>query len=136
MDISCLKLSKIKTIYDKRGNLSIIEGNKDIKFEILRIYYIWNNLINYPRGGHAHKKLYQALIAVHGSCKLTIDDGIAKKDFILNNADECLLIYPGLWRDLREFSHDCVLLVLASEYYDENDYIRDYDEYLNYVKSN
>lgn len=130
-----LQIFKIRTLQDIRGNLSIIEASRDIPFSIKRVYYIWENLINYPRGGHAHKQLYQALIAVHGSCMLTVDDGKEKQDFILQNADECLLIPPGLWRDMKDFSKDCVLLVLASEHYEESDYIRNYYKYLEYVQS-
>ncbi|MDD3460329.1 MAG: FdtA/QdtA family cupin domain-containing protein [Mesotoga sp.] len=122
------------TKYDKRGNLSIIEAEKDIPFEIKRVYYIWDNKDNLPRGGHAHKELWEAMIALHGACKIKIDDGKSKVDYILSKPDKVLIFPPGYWRDLVAFADDCVLLVLASEYYDESDYIRDYEEYLKYIK--
>jgi len=122
------------TKYDKRGNLSIIEAEKDIPFEIKRVYYIWDNKDNLPRGGHAHKELWEAMIALHGACKIKIDDGKSKVDYILSKPDKVLIFPPGYWRDLVAFADDCVLLVLASDYYDESDYIRNYDEYIKYVQ--
>jgi len=129
-----ISLIDITTKYDKRGNLSIIEAQKDIPFEIKRVYYIWGNKDNLPRGGHAHKELWQAIIAMHGSCKIKIYDGKSTNDYILNKPDNVLIFPPGYWRDLVAFEDDCVLLVLASDYYNESDYIRDYDEYIKYVQ--
>jgi len=129
-----ISLIDITTKYDKRGNLSIIEAQKDIPFEIKRVYYIWGNKDNLPRGGHAHKELWQAIIAMHGSCKIKIYDGKSTNDYILNKPDNVLIFPPGYWRDLVAFADDCVLLVLASDYYNESDYIRDYDEYIKYVQ--
>ena len=128
----CIK--EIKTICDYRGNLSIIEAQKDIPFEIKRVYYIWDNKDNLPRGGHAHKELWEAMIALHGACKIKIDDGKSKVDYILSKPDKVLIFPPGYWRDLVAFADDCVLLVLASEYYDESDYIRNYDDFLEFIK--
>ncbi len=127
---------KINTKVDPRGNLSIVESNRDIPFEIKRIFYIWDNTCNHPRGGHAHKNLYQGLIAINGNCCVSVDDGQQKEVYSLNSPSECLIIRPGLWGEQYDFSRDCVLLVLASEYYEESDYIRDYKEFLEYVKRN
>ena len=136
MDISSVKIIQINTKIDIRGNLSIIEGMRDLPFEIKRIYYIWNNLDNSPRGGHAHRELYQAFIAMHGSCRLLIDDGREKKDFILNDPSSCLIMPPGLWREIYEFSNECALLILASDYYEESDYIRNYLDFVEYTGNN
>ena len=123
----------VTTKYDTKGNLSILEGGRDIPFQIKRIFYIWNNTANYPRGGHAHKQLYQAFIAIHGSCNLSVDDGCEKIEQVLDNPSSCIVIPPGLWCDINNFSSDCALLVLASEYYNEDDYIRDYPTFLDYA---
>ena len=135
MKTSDVRIIRHNTIYDPRGNLSVLESMEDLPFAFQRIFYIWNNLQNHPRGGHAHKNLYQALIAVHGSCKLIVDDGRSREEFVLNNAGECIIIPPGIWGEQIEFSEDCVLLVIASEHYNEADYIRDYQEYLLYVNN-
>ncbi len=123
-----------QTVYDYRGNLTIIQGNYDIPFDIKRIYYIWNNVGKHPRGGHAHKSLWQAFVAMHGACILAIDNGHRRIDYALNDPAECLIVSPNKWSDISKFSSDCVLLVLASDIYDEKDYIRNYDEYLRYVQ--
>ena len=124
----------VKTIADKSGNISILESGIDLPFEIKRIYYIWNTHNGLPRGSHAHKELRQAFIAVHGSCELVFNDSIEEQRFLLNDASQCLVVAPGYWRDIEKFSEDCVLMVLASEHYDEKDYIRNYDEYIAYVR--
>jgi len=124
----------IKTVADTSGNLSIIESGIDLPFEIKRIYYIWNNRCSLPRGKHAHKALSQAFIAIHGGCELVFKDTRVEKRYFLNDASKCLLVSPGYWRDIENFSEDCVLMVLASDHYDESDYIRDYDEYIKYVQ--
>ena len=136
MRISDVQVISHKTIYDPRGNLSVLESVGNLPFTIKRIFYIWNNLRNHPRGGHAHKGLYQALIAIHGSCKLIVDDGHSRAEHVLNDAGKCIIVPPGIWGEQVEFSKDCVLLVIASEHYDESDYIRDYQEYLSYVNNN
>ncbi len=129
-----ISINDIFTIYDHRGNLSIIEALKDIPFEIKRIYYIWENMENLPRGGHAHKELWQGIIAMHGSCNVYIDNGITATNYILDIPNKMIILPPGYWGDLIDFVDDCVLLVLASDYYDESDYIRNYDEYIKYVQ--
>lgn len=114
----------------------MLEGAKDIPFEIKRIFYIWNNVGCCNRGGHAHKELYQAFIAVSGSCRLLLDDVFEKKEHILNDPSSCIIISPKIWVDISEFSENCILLILASDYFEETDYIRNYQEYIDYVRNN
>ena len=114
---------------DARGMLVAIEGIKDIPFKIKRIYYIYNTKTNVARGFHAHKHLEQVLICVHGSCKVVLDDGYNRETVELNNPSEGLYIANDIWREMSDFSSDAVLLVLASELYDESDYIRNYDDF-------
>ena len=130
-----IQWTDIKTVSNVSGNLSIIESGIDLPFEIKRIYYIWNTHNGLPRGSHAHKELHQAFIAVNGSCELVFKDSIEEQRFLMNDASKCLVVSPGYWRDIENFSEDCVLMVLASDHYDENDYIRDYEEYCRYVRS-
>ncbi|MDN3649302.1 FdtA/QdtA family cupin domain-containing protein [Reinekea marina] len=115
---------------DDRGGLVSIEANKHIPFAVKRVYYIFKTHEDVARGFHAHKELKQLVICVSGSCKMVMDNGISKDDVILNTPKKGLLIDSLVWREMHDFSEDCVLLVLASEYYDESDYIRNYDEFL------
>ncbi|MCE3255433.1 MAG: WxcM domain protein [Rickettsiaceae bacterium] len=115
---------------DERGSLIALEGNKNIPFEIKRIYYIFDTKEGVQRGFHAHKKLKQILVCVRGSCKILLDDGKEKSEVILDSPDKGLLIESVIWREMFDFSPDCVLVVLADNYYDEEDYIRDYEEFL------
>jgi len=125
---------KFNTKRADSGSLTFLEGEKDIPFAVRRIYYI-NDLANGAhRGFHAHKALHQYLICVHGSCKVLLDDGRQREIVLLDNPGEGLYVGPDTWREMYSFSPEAVLLVLASEYYDENDYIRNYDLFLNYMK--
>jgi len=120
---------------DERGSLIAIEELKNIPFEIKRVYYIFNTKPNVRRGFHAHKNLKQVAICVKGSCKFLLDDGKERIDeIVLNKPNKGLLIEEMIWREMYDFSEDCVLLILANEYYDESDYIRDYDEFLRSFK--
>ena len=116
---------------DERGHLVVVEGTKDIPFEIKRIYYLYM-VPEVARGAHAHKELQQLLIATSGSVEVIMDDGKEKKSFMLDRPWKGLLIPAGLWRDLENFSGGAVLMCLASEKYDAEDYIRDYNEFLKY----
>lgn len=127
-------LLNLNTLGDDRGSLIAIENNKNIPFDVKRVYYIFGTQQGISRGFHAHKNLTQLLICVKGSCRITLDNGRIKESIILNQPDIGLLIDGLLWREMHDFSEDCVLLVLASEYYDENDYIRNYDDFLNIIK--
>jgi len=114
---------------DARGSLIAIEAGTDIPFEIKRIYYIFDTKIGVVRGKHAHKLLKQVLISVSGSCTITLDDGKSKREFVLNSPDKSLFIGPLVWREMKDFSPGAVLLVIASEHYQESDYIFNYDEF-------
>ena len=126
------KIIDLRKISDPRGNLTPIEGGVDIPFDVKRIYYLYDVPSGESRGAHAHKELRQLIIAANGSFTITLDDGINKKSFTLNRPYQGLLIVPGIWRDLDDFSSGAVLLCLASEHYQAGDYIRDYDEFIEY----
>ena len=120
---------------DDRGQLVALEEFKDIPFRIKRVYYMYDTGISVIRGRHAHKSLQQILICIHGSCKIKLDNGNEQKIVPLEKPYEGLFVTNAMWREMFDFSSDAVLMVLASELYDESDYIRDYDEFLNYVKN-
>ena len=127
------RMIDIRKFSDNRGYLSVIEGGLDVPFEIKRIYYLYQ-VPEVARGAHAHKALQQLIIAANGSFTITLDDGTNKKSFTLNRPYQGLLIVPGIWRDLDDFSSGAVLLCLASEHYQAEDYIRDYNEFIEYKK--
>ncbi len=118
---------------DDRGQLVALEEMKEIPFDIKRVYYMYDTAIDAVRGKHAHKALEQILICVHGSCKIRLDNGREQEIVILDKPYEGLYIKNDIWREMFDFSPDAVLMVLASELYDESDYIRDYDVFLNRV---
>ena len=118
---------------DDRGQLVAIEAMKDLPFEIKRVYYIYDTLPGVRRGFHAHRNLQQILVCVHGSCKIHLDDGFETAEVLLDNPNTGLYISNDMWREMYDFSPDAVLLVLASEHYDEADYIRDYDKFIELV---
>ena len=124
------KIIDIRKYADTRGYLSVIEGGIDIPFEIKRIYYLYM-VPEAARGAHAHKELQQLMVATSGSVSVTLDDGKDKKTFVLDKPWKGLLVVPGLWRDLDNFAGGTVCMVLASEKYESEDYIRDYNEFLN-----
>lgn len=126
-------LKDFHIIGDNRGSLISIESKIDIPFEIKRLYYIFGNKNNIRRGFHAHKNLQQLLIAVAGSCKILLDSGQNREEILLDSPSKGLLIKNCVWREMFDFSADCVLLVLASEHYDEKDYIRDYNKFLDTI---
>jgi len=129
------KLVDFKTLGDNRGSLIAIEEGYNAPFDIKRVYYIFDTKEGVERGFHAHKNLKQVCIAVKGSCTFILDDGAKREEIILNNPNQGLYIENLIWREMKNFSPDCVLLVLASEHYDESDYIRDYDKFLKEVES-
>ena len=120
----------IPKIIDTRGNLAVLE-NGFLPFDTKRVYYLYNVPAGAYRGGHAHIRQSEFLIAISGSFQVIVDDGIAKKSFILNRPDKGLLLPTGIWRELKDFSQGSVCLVLNSGLFDENDYIRNYDDFLN-----
>ena len=119
---------------DERGQLVALEEFKDIPFEIKRVYYMYDTGDGIHRGYHTHRTLKQILICIHGSCKVLLDNGEEKKVVSLEKPYEGLYIDHNMWREMYDFSPDAVLMVLASEYYDESDYIRNYDEFLRSIK--
>lgn len=118
---------------DTRGMLVALEELKDIPFEIKRVYYLYDTQKGVRRGGHAHRDLEQILVCIHGSCKILLDSGTERKTVLLEKPYEGLYVANNVWREMYDFSSDAVLLVLASQYYDENDYIRDYDIFLKEI---
>ena len=118
---------------DKRGQLVALEELKDIPFKIKRVYYMYDTVKDVVRGHHAHKSLEQILICIHGSCKILLDNGFEKKVVPLEKPYEGLYVANNMWREMYDFSPEAVLMVLASELYDENDYIRNYDEFLDFI---
>ncbi|WP_297480011.1 FdtA/QdtA family cupin domain-containing protein [Thermococcus sp.] len=132
--INLCKIISFPVVHDYRGNLTFIEQYKHIPFELKRIYYLYDVPTGAVRGGHAHISLEQVIIAVSGSFEVVIDDGYRKKSFFLNRPHYGLYIPPGMWRELVNFSSNSVALVLASEIYDEDDYIRDYDTFKRMVR--
>lgn len=120
---------------DSRGQLIAIEECKDIPFDIKRVYYMYDTTNEAVRGKHAHKSLEQILVCTSGSCKILLDDGKDKEVVELNKPYEGLYISNAIWREMYDFSKDAVLMVLASNYYDESDYIRNHDDFIKYVNS-
>lgn len=129
-DCSIIELNKHHS--DRKGNLSVVENGKTVPFDVKRIYYLYDVPGGAERGAHAHKELFQLLIAASGCFTITLDDGNVKRTFTLNRPYQGLLIVPGIWRELNDFSSGAVCLVLASEKYDASDYIRDYDEFIKF----
>ena len=126
-----IQLIEIPKIHNSQGNLSVIEGNT-IPFEIRRVYYLYDVPSKAERYGHAHKAQQKFLVALSGSFEVVLKDGTAEKVFLLNKPNFGLLITPGNWREMRNFSSGAVCLVVASEVYDESDYIRDFDEFKSF----
>lgn len=127
--MSLIKLFDLPPIGDGRGDLFVIEANKNLPFEIKRVYYMSGMSPGIERGFHAHKDLQQLAICVSGRCRITLDDGVIRQSVWLDSPAKGLFIGSLIWREMSEFSSDCVLLVFASQYYDEADYIRDYAEF-------
>lgn len=130
-----IELIDIPKIINKEGNIAVLE-NGVVPFEIKRVYYLYDIPSTSKRGGHAHKKLNQILIAISGSFDVVLKDGTDKKVITLNKPDKGLLITNNIWRELDNFSSGAVCLVLASEVYDEDDYIRSYKSFVSYIKTN
>lgn len=128
------KVLCLPKIIDPRGNLTVAESIKDMPFDIKRVYWVYDVPGGECRGGHAHKECKEFIIAVSGSFHVTLDDGNNKDTYLLNHPYQGLFVETGIWRTLDDFSSGAVCLVLASDLYDEGDYIRDYDEFLDYVK--
>jgi len=128
-DCVILPLNKI---HNRAGNITIIEGQRNIPFDLKRVYYLYDIPSGEARGGHAHKDLYQLIVAAGGSFDILLTDGENKKHISLNRPDYGLLVVPGIWRELSEFSSGAICLVLASHKYSEDDYLREYKEFLSF----
>ncbi len=120
---------------DRKGNLSLFENGKTLPFDVKRVYYLYDVPGGESRGAHAHKELEQLIVAVSGSFRVILDDGNEKKSYILNRPYQGLYVKPGIWRDLDDFSSGSVCLVLASREYEVEDYIRDYQDFINWKNS-
>jgi dTDP-4-dehydrorhamnose 3,5-epimerase-like enzyme len=130
-----VKWIQFQELGDERGSLVAIEiGNqKEIPFDVKRVYYIYRTELGVSRGYHAHKELKQVAFAISGSCQMVLDDGLKRSTVTLDSPTKGILIENFVWREMHNFSPECVLLVLASEHYDEADYIREYDDFLKVV---
>lgn len=129
-DCSIIELDKHHS--DRKGNLTVVENGITLPFDVKRVYYLYDVPSGESRGSHAHKVLEQLVVAASGSFRVTLDDGKSKRTFYLNRPYQGLIIKPGLWRDLDDFSSGAVCMVLASDVYKAEDYIRDYHEFLRY----
>lgn len=127
-DCSIIELDRHHS--DRKGNITVVENNKTVPFDVKRTYYLYDVPGGESRGGHAHKALYQLIVAASGSFTVTLDDGNVKRTFMLNRPYTGLMVVPGIWRTLDDFSSGAVCMVLASESYSEEDYIRDYGEFI------
>ena len=131
--MSLIKTISLKPLGDERGSLVALEGNKNVPFDIKRVYYIFGTKEGVSRGFHAHQNLKQVAVCVTGSCRFVLDNGKQREEVALDKSTTGLLIDDLTWREMYDFSPDCVLMVLASEYYDELDYIRDYDKFIRTI---
>lgn len=129
--LSNIEIIEIPKIEDPRGNLAVIE-KEVLPYQVKRVYYLYDVPSSAYRGGHAHKEQLECLIAVSGSFEVVVDDGASKQKITLNKPNKGLLIPTGIWRELENFSSGAVCLVLASEVFDEDDYIRDYEQFLDF----
>ena len=135
MNIELCKTIELEKITNPSGNLTFIEGGEHIPFDIQRVYYLYDVPGGAERGGHAHKKLQQLIIAMSGSFDVILNDGKNKKRIHLNRSYQGLYVGPMIWRELDNFSSGSVCMVLASNKYDESDYYRNYPDYINAMKS-
>ena len=134
MNLSKCKIIDLPKVTDTRGNLTFVEENKHIPFQIKRVYYLYDVPAGEARGGHAHKRLQQLIISANGSFDVVLDDGSKRKRFHLNRSYYGLYLPSMIWRELDNFSSGSVCLVLASELFEEDDYIRDYETFRKLVK--
>ncbi len=132
--MSLIKTVSFKPLGDERGSLVALEGNKSIPFDIKRVYYIFGTKEGVARGFHAHKNLKQVAVCLTGSCRFVLDDGSRKEEVVLDSPITGLIIEGMVWREMYDFTPDCVLMILADQHYDEYDYIRDYQQFLNMVE--
>lgn len=130
-----VRLVDLPRIHDPRGDLTFIEGGRHIPFEIARVYYLYNVPVDAERGGHAHRELQQVIFALSGSFRITVDDGRTREEHWLRDPRRGLYVSQLIWREMDSFSQGAVGMVLASHRYDESDYYRSYDDFLNAAES-
>lgn len=133
--MTLIKWLVFQILGDERGSMVALEYGKSVPFDIRRIYYIYHTGRGVSRGFHAHKELKQVAICISGQCRIVLDDGLKREEVLMNCPAKGLLIDSLLWREMHDFSEDCILLVLASEHYQESDYIRNYEDFLIEVRS-
>lgn len=131
--MSLIKLIPIAALGDERGSLVSMEANKNIPFDIKRVYCLFDTGEDVSRGFHAHKELKQVVVCLSGSCRFVLDDGEKREDILLDRPTAGLVVEGLIWREMHDFSPNSVLMVLADQHYDESDYIRSYDEFLEVV---
>lgn len=129
------RIIDLPKIFDPRGNLTVAEACKQVPFQVSRVYWVYDVPAGESRGGHAHKHCQEFIIAVSGSFDVTLDNGQQRQTFHLNHPYQGLLVETDVWRTLDDFSSGAVCLVLASDLFEEEDYIRDYDDYIKYMKT-
>ena len=134
MSVNDCKLIDLQTIVDSSGELTVVESGRHIAFDIKRIYYLHGVSATSERGSHAHKELRQLIIPISGSFDVDLFDGINKKKYSLRNPNVGLFVCPMIWRDIKNFSSNAVCLVLASALYDEEDYLRNYNDFLDLLR--
>lgn len=132
--MSLIEWTHFPPLGDNRGSLVALEGQKTVPFAIQRVYYLFGTQLGVSRGFHAHKKLQQVAVCVTGRCRMVLDDGQKREEVWLDSSIKGVSLPPMVWHEMHDFSPDCVLLVLASEHYDEADYIRDYEDFLRLSK--
>jgi len=128
--MSIIQLLDFDVKADNRGSLVALEEMKNIPFEIKRIFYMTGLNAQYSRGYHAHKQLKQVAVCLSGSCRFILDDSRIREEIVLDSPQKGLMIQEMIWGEMHDFSNDCIIIVLANQHYDENDYIRDYDEFV------
>lgn len=127
--MSIYKTYNLVQLGDERGSLIALDKLSGLPFDIKRVYYVFNTKSGVARGFHAHKKLHQMAVCLTGSCRMVLDDGVSRESVIMNSGSVGIDLPPMVWHEMHDFSADCILLVVASDYYDEDDYIRDYQEF-------
>lgn len=133
--MNLIKTISFPSLGDYRGSLVALESHKTVPFDVKRVYYIFGTQEGVSRGFHAHRALQQVAVCVTGKCRMVLDDGLRREEIWLDSPTKGLLIGDLVWREMYDFSTDCVLLVLASEHYDETDYIRSYDDFKRILKN-
>ena len=136
MALDNCKIIELPIIHDPSGNLTFIENSNHIPFDMCRVYYLYDVPGGSERGGHAHKELHQFVIAMSGSFDIMLDDGSQTRKYHMNRSYNGLYICPMIWREIDNFSSGSVCMVLASDFFDEDDYYRDYKEFLKVVSDN